>query len=356
VLGKLKLGQGKRLAAEIPALAKMMGETDTVFSDALKYTRTLVAELSPPVLRDHGLAAGLKWLAEYMMKRDVSVSVMVPETEELRLPEDQAILLFQSVRELLINSSKHAGSGQAAVTMVQRSGSLSITVRDEGAGFDLAAVGDSSGTISSKFGLFSIRERMRALGGSFEIFSSPGQGTTATLVLPLIGAAAEAAGSSEWRARSPQEIPTTVSTATNQASRATHHASGTRVLLVDDHAMVRQGLRSVLDAYADLHVVGEAQDGSEAVTLVEELRPHVVVMDINMPKMSGIEATARIKAYWPDILVIGISVNTDDDNRAAMKRAGAAVLLTKEAAVDELYAVIRSETARAVHLAISRTL
>jgi CheY-like chemotaxis protein len=350
------MGQSKRFAAEVPALAKMIEETDFVFADALKYTRTLVAELSPPVLRDHGLAAGLKWLAEYMTKRDVSVMVTVPETEDLRLPEDQAILLFQSVRELLINSSKHAGSGQATVTMVQRSGSLAITVRDEGAGFDPAVPHVFSGTMPSKFGLFSIRERMRALGGSFDIQSSPGQGTTATLVLPLSGTDAKAAVGGEWRAGHHQEVPTTMSSEANQASRATHHASGTRVLLVDDHAMVRQGLRSVLDAYADLHVVGEAQDGSEAVTLVEELRPHVVVMDINMPKMSGIEATARIKAYWPDILVIGISVNTDDDNRAAMKRAGAAVLLTKEAAVDELYAVIRSETARAVHLAICRTL
>ena len=105
--------------------------------------------------------------------------------------------------------------------------------------------------------------------------------------------------------------------------------------------MVRQGLRSVLDAYEDLQVVGEAQDGSEAVSLAGKLRPHVVVMDINMPKMNGIEATARIKAYWPETIVIGISVNTGDDNSHAMKRAGAITLLTKEAAVEQLYEIIK---------------
>ncbi len=113
-----------------------------MLSDALKYTRTLVAELSPPVLRDHGLAAGLKWLGEYMKRYNLAVTVTVPE-KELKLPEDQVILLFQSVRELLINSSKYAGTGQAAVTLEQRDGRLLIEVSDQGAGFDLAAVCDA---------------------------------------------------------------------------------------------------------------------------------------------------------------------------------------------------------------------
>jgi signal transduction histidine kinase len=151
----------------------------------LKYTRTLVTELSPPVLRDHGLPAGLTWLGEYMQKHDVTVTVTVPD-EELQLPENQTVLLFQSVRELLINSSKHAGTREATVAMEHSDGLLRIEVRDEGVGFNLAAVGKASAEgVSSKFGLFSIGERMRALGGSLEIESVPGKGTTATLILPL---------------------------------------------------------------------------------------------------------------------------------------------------------------------------
>lgn len=116
-----------------------------------------------------------------------------------------------------------------------------------------------------------------------------------------------------------------------------------QVLLVDDHAMVRQGLRSVLESYDDIQVIGEAQNGSEAVSLVQELRPQVVVMDINMPKMNGIEATARIKTQWPQTIVVGISVNAEDDNRNAMMRAGAARLLTKEQAVEQLHDAIVQE-------------
>jgi signal transduction histidine kinase len=189
VLGKLKIGQGKRYGPQMPALAEVMKQVDDVLSDALRYTRTLVAELSPAVLRDHGLLAALKWLGEYMQKLAMTVTVTVPENQELSLPEDQAVLLFQSVRELLINASKYAGTGAATVTLELHGDQLRIQVRDEGAGFDVATAAAASGAQpggASKFGLFSIRERMQALGGSFGIESARGRGTTATLTLPLL--------------------------------------------------------------------------------------------------------------------------------------------------------------------------
>jgi signal transduction histidine kinase len=184
VLGKITIGQGKRLASGVPDCQIVLKKVDDILSDALTYSRTLVTELSPPVLHDHGLAAGLKWLAEYMKKKyDQTVTIVLHDDQEIGLPKEQVILVFQSVRELLINSSKHAGTGEALVRMEQRNGRLQIEVRDEGAGFDLAAAGTPGDGISSKFGLLSIRERMRGMGGSFNIHSAPRQGTTATLVL-----------------------------------------------------------------------------------------------------------------------------------------------------------------------------
>jgi DNA-binding NarL/FixJ family response regulator len=114
-----------------------------------------------------------------------------------------------------------------------------------------------------------------------------------------------------------------------------------RVLLVDDHAMVRQGLRSVLDAYDDVEVVGEASNGEEAVEIAGRLRPSLVVMDINMPKLNGVEATAIIRTRYPETIVIGLSVQAGEEAQRAILKAGAAVLLTKEAAVEELYRTIR---------------
>jgi DNA-binding NarL/FixJ family response regulator len=88
---------------------------------------------------------------------------------------------------------------------------------------------------------------------------------------------------------------------------------------------VRQGLRSVLEGFSDIDVVGEASNGREAVDLTERFKPSAIVMDINMPLMNGIEATATIKTRHPDIVVIGMSVNASVDNHDAMRTAGASL-------------------------------
>ncbi len=348
VLGKLTIGQGKQAAVAVPACREALKKVDDILSDALTYTRTLVADLSPSVLRDHGLAAALQWLGTSMHKHNLRVTVVVPEDRELKLPDDQVIPLFQSVRELLINISKHAGTKHAVVRMELRDEQLRITVRDEGDGFDLAAAAaaaaadcSSTGSLSSKFGLFSIRERMLASGGFLDLHSARGQGTTATLTLPLRN---NVRGKGVGVGRGERSVVEkgTVGANSGLASGLTSDASRVvRVLLVDDHVMVRQGLRSVLDAYEDIQMVGEARNGEEAVQLVDQLRPAVVVMDINMPKMNGIEATGRIKRRYPDTIVIGLSVNAALENQEAMRRAGALSFITKEAAVEQLHDVIQ---------------
>ena len=335
VLGKLKLAGGKRASVGLPAVEKMIHETDEIFAEALQYTRSLVAELSPPVLRDHGLGAGLRWLSGYYTEKyGMTVTVTMPKAvEPTLLSEDQSVLLFQSVRELLMNAWKHAGTTEAAVVLEQTGDRLRITVSDQGAGFDCTAVAvaEPAGGLSSKFGLFSIKERMRSLGGSLELKSAPGKGTIAALTLPLRSGVGSSGTAAHVRAE-------------HSALRAQHSGprqnAKIRVLLVDDHAMVRQGIRAVLEGYEDVQIVGEAVDGQDAVRLAEQLRPGIVVMDINMPKMNGIEATQAITARYPNIIVIGLSVNADDDNYRAMTRAGAATLLTKEAAVEQIYETI----------------
>jgi CheY-like chemotaxis protein len=284
-----------------------------------------------------------------MQKHDMTVGVNILTRTDVRLPENQILLLFQSVRELLINASKHAGTGQANVTLDHRDDLLHITVSDHGKGFDSAAVtsvltadGTPNETLSSKFGLFTIRERMKALGGNFEVEAAPGKGTTCVLTLPLNMAIPQSTGTpnhvSEVSGQSADVSNSHVIPVTNAEA-----PQGTVVslLLVDDHAMVRQGLRAILDSYANVHVVGEACNGQEAVELTDQLKPSVVVMDINMPVMNGIEATKHIKIRHPHIIVVGLSVNANGENQHAMKRAGASILLTKEAAAEQLYTSIK---------------
>lgn len=339
VLGKLKLGQGKRLAESLPACVEVMKQTDDVLSQALTYTRTLVADLSPPVLKEFGLTAALVWLAEQMRQHHLTV-LLRTLSEEPKVSEEHAVLLFQSVRELLINSAKYAGTGVATVSVRREGNALCVEVRDEGKGFDTTGAWQQEGAaLSSRFGLFSIRERMKALGGMFELQSAPEKGTTATLRLPLTPSDGGEPDSGQAGSREVGEVTSVAPEPQRQGEAAI------RVLLVDDHAMMRQGLRSVLEAYADVHIVGEAGDGEEAIASVHQHRPSVVVMDINMPRLNGIDATARLKSAYPDLKVIGLSVNADEPNQKAMRQAGAALLLTKEAAVDDLYRAIRQALA-----------
>ena len=114
-----------------------------------------------------------------------------------------------------------------------------------------------------------------------------------------------------------------------------------RVLIVDDHAMVRQGLRAVLQSYPNIEVVGEAANGEEGVASVQKLQPAVIVMDIGMPNLDGIGATRLIKIQYPQIAVVGLSVNAPSFHVDAMLKAGAFEILTKEKAVDELYSAIQ---------------
>jgi DNA-binding NarL/FixJ family response regulator len=109
-----------------------------------------------------------------------------------------------------------------------------------------------------------------------------------------------------------------------------------RVLLADDHFLVRQGLRKYLSHHIDIELVGEATDGEEAVKLTDQLKPDVVVMDINMPKMNGIEATSSILRKHPGLPVIGLSFYVGNGNREALLDAGACLLLEKGTAYKHL--------------------
>ncbi|HKY73465.1 MAG TPA: response regulator transcription factor [Nitrospira sp.] len=118
-----------------------------------------------------------------------------------------------------------------------------------------------------------------------------------------------------------------------------------KVLLVDDHLMFRQGLRSLLQSYPDIDVIAEASDGEEAVSKVATHQPAVVVMDISMPKMDGVAATRLLKSQHSHVTVLGLSVTGQGYQVDAMLKAGAAKVLTKEKAVDDLYDSIKRAAA-----------
>ena len=114
------------------------------------------------------------------------------------------------------------------------------------------------------------------------------------------------------------------------------------VILVDDHAMVRSGLRMLLEAQEDMCIVGEAENGRDAVRRVMTYQPDVVLMDVQMPDMNGIEATREIKSIVPETAVLALTIYEDDQYFFEMLKAGASGYIPKRAAPDELVSAIRT--------------
>lgn len=115
-----------------------------------------------------------------------------------------------------------------------------------------------------------------------------------------------------------------------------------RILLADDHAVVRQGFKMILSAQADMEIVGEAGNGREAVELAEQLRPDIVVMDVSMPELNGIEATRRLGTSVPHARVVALSMHKDSVYVREILRAGARGYLLKDSVAADLVSAIRA--------------
>lgn len=324
---------------------------ERMVKECVKATRSLTAELSPSVLHQCGLIAGFGWLQDWF-KEKYNFDLEVCADERLKADSDVGITLFQCVREIVFNVVKHAGVKSARLMMFCDSSFVNISIRDEGAGFDAESVmqeGSSNG-----FGLFSVRERLELMGGMMEVESSPGLGSHFTLRLPAgdlnfcsNGNCCEKAGCDRClvamgpAASHASEFPVRVA----PPVKLGEEQRPIRVVLADDHSMVRQGLKRVFSDEADFTVVGEAANSKEALKLARELEPDMVVMDLHMPLMSGLEATEQIRRELPSVQVIGLTMDVDKRVRQTMRRAGALDLLHKGGSAEDLIQKIRGHLA-----------
>jgi DNA-binding NarL/FixJ family response regulator len=123
-----------------------------------------------------------------------------------------------------------------------------------------------------------------------------------------------------------------------------------RVVLADDHAIVREGLKVLVNAQSDMRVIGEASDGAAACDLVNRLRPDVVLLDLSMPKMNGMDATTCIRRESPAIRILALTVHEEREYLTQLLRAGAAGYVLKRAAPDELVRAIRTVAAGGTYI------
>jgi PAS domain S-box-containing protein len=302
------------------SLHEAAAQVTGMLKDAIEKTRSLSHELSPALLYHGDFTEALEWLASRMQaQHGLVVHVQTRGPAEISSGPTRAFL-FRTAQEILFNIIKHAQVAEATVRLQRRRGRLWLTISDKGRGFDPRALERTAG-----FGLLSIRERVELLGGRMKIRSAPGRGSTFLVAVPdgaaLPSAAAQKAG-----------------TSTRQKAR-----QRLRVLLADDHEVVREGLALLLNEQEDIEVVGQAANGLEAVELARRLHPDVVVMDMAMPLMEGDEATRQIKQDMPRTRVVGLSMFEEPDAAQKMHQAGAARYMLKTAPAEELLSAIRDK-------------
>ena len=311
---------GLRKAADDPELIKPLADIQNYVDQSIKYTRSLMLDLSPPVLQKRQLLPAIEWLAQEMVAHGLRISVR--DDGELKPLSDEIFtVVFQGVRELLFNVINHASTDKAIVQLKRAGKKIIIEVRDYGCGFD-ATTYDSRG-----FGLFALQERLRQIGGSVEFSAPRGKGTlvkvTVTSHAPRLREDGHWPGGDRTiRSRRAAKVPI-------------------RVLIVDDHKMMRDGLRKIVEEQTDIKIVGEAIDGDMAVRKAAELKPDVILMDVNMPKADGIEATRRITRKKRAPAVIGLSIHEDEETEQALRKAGACAYISKRETADKLYSTIR---------------
>jgi two-component system response regulator NreC len=122
------------------------------------------------------------------------------------------------------------------------------------------------------------------------------------------------------------------------------------MLLVDDHAVIRTGLRMLLESQRDMLIVGEASTGEQALEMAGQLRPDIIVMDITLPDLSGIEVTRRLKRLQPDTAIVALTIHEDEQYFFEMLQAGAAGYVPKRAAPEDLIYAIRAAYAGEIYL------
>ena len=252
---------------------------------------------------------------------------MTSMRERARLIGGRIEVRTHIAQEALSNVRHHSKAKRVTVDLSYDTDAVRLLVSDDGVGFDPSVSSSTPSPTGGGFGMTSMRERARLIGGRIEVRSAPGMGTRVDAEVPY---QQEQTSIPIW---SPPET---------DVSQDVPLTDLIRVLMVDDHEVVRQGIRNMLEQTNGISVVGEAGDGEAAIEQIQTIHPDVVLMDIEMPKLDGVETVRKLRQLGLDTPVILLSVYAKDEYIFDGLRAGAKGYLMKDIGQAELVQAIKT--------------
>jgi PAS domain S-box-containing protein len=297
--------------------------------------RTLSYLLHPPLLDESGLGSAVRWYAEGFQKRS-GIRLNVNISSDLgRLSTEVEMALFRVVQESLTNVHRYSGSPDAEISILGTPDSVKLEVIDHGKGIEAGTARVKvEGIAALGVGIPGMRERLRQLGGQLAVdFGRDGTRVSASVPLK--------------KAKAPQPVEdievAVAATNSNSDSDATSTSDmRRRILIADDHEVMRRGVRGLLESHDEWAVCGEAFEGREVVVKSRELRPDLIIMDINMPGLTGIDAAQQIRKENPAAKILFFSVHESAQTVREVVNAGAQGYVAKSRAGHDLVDAVRN--------------
>jgi two-component system NarL family sensor kinase len=297
--------------------------------------RTLSYLLHPPLLDESGLGSAVRWYAEGFQKRS-GIQLTVNIAPDLgRLSTEVEMALFRVVQESLTNVHRYSGSPDAEISILGTPDAVKLEVIDHGKGIEAGTARVKvEGIAALGVGIPGMRERLRQLGGQLAVdFGRDGTRVSASVPLK--------------KAKAPQPVEdievAVAATNSNSDSDATSTSDmRRRILIADDHEVMRRGVRGLLESHDEWAVCGEAFEGREVVVKSRELRPDLIIMDINMPGLTGIDAAQQIRKENPAAKILFFSVHESAQTVREVVNAGAQGYVAKSRAGHDLVDAVRN--------------
>ena len=342
---------GQKLAIQSMALsgvlnrnfASLDAESQVALTESLAWNKEVAAEirtlsylLHPPLLDELGLASAVKWyVAGFTSRTGINIETDIP-LDIQRLSPNAEVAIFRVLQESLTNVHRYSESPRACVRLKSTADMIKIEIQDFGKGMESSKTSSANASVGGfGVGIQGMTERIRQLGGKLVITSGLHRGTLVVATIPL----------------SSQEVMPTqgssgliLSTSVLATDRA-RPLDGTlrkRILIADDHEMLRRGVRNALQTELDLEICGEAVNGQEAVDKVKTLQPDLVILDINMPVLNGLAAIRQILRHGPHTKVLIFSVHDSDQTMQEVHAAGAHGFISKGKDAQHLVRIVRN--------------